>query len=181
MNKNFSNKKKTIVPNKRERDDFTDLEIEILKRISKLIKDKDGSRMEAYFLAWTTIEQFMLPRLIRFVTKNINIVMPKDFFGSHVAQTIRNYYFLSQDRELYLGLEKARKNRNKLVHEIYERKDWKSINAEYVKCLKSDIGPVFSLFQDRFKGKTKIPVLTLYKNGWNDGLEKIKIELLKGV
>lgn len=177
IKKDFSREKEIPVPDKKEKDDFKDLEIEILKQIVKSIK---GHRqMEAYFLAWTTIEQFMLPRLIRFVAKNLKITLPKDFSDLPVSHLIKNYYFLSHDQELYLELEKARKNRNVLVHEIYEKEDWKSIKIEYKKCLKEDIGPLFELFKNRFNGVTRIPVLTLYTNGWNDGLDKVKNHILK--
>lgn len=164
--------KETPVPDKKEKENFKDLEIEILNQVAKSIK---GHRMmEAYFLAWTTIEQFMLPRLIRFTARNLKIILPKDFSSMQINHLIKNYYFLSHDHALFLELEKARKNRNKLVHEIYEQEDWKSIKAEYKKCFVKDIKPLFRLFQDRFTGKTVIPSLTLYSTGWNDALERVK-------
>lgn len=170
-NQKLSGTKDTPIPTEKEREIFKNLELEILNQITKSIK---GHReMEAYFLAWTTIEQFMLPRLTRFVAKNLKIILPKDFSGLQISHLIKNYYFLSHDRELYLVLEKARKNRNGLVHEIYEKEDWKSIKKEYRKYLVQDIAPLFTLFQDRFTGKTAIPVLTLYTSGWNNALDMV--------
>lgn len=173
---NFIKNKEAPTPDKKEEKDFKDLEGEILKQI---VKSLDGNRkMEAYFLAWTTVEQFMLPRLMHFIVKKLNITLPKDFPGSQISHLIKNYYFLSHDKELYLALEKARKNRNNLTHEIYRKENWESIKKEYKRCLKEDIAPILELLRDRFNGKTKIPVLALYSKGWNDGLENIKNKLL---
>ncbi len=173
------NKQQPPAPSKKEEESFKDLEMQILNQVLKSLK---GHRqMEAYFLAWTSIEQFMLPRLIRFIAKELKVILPKDFSTIQISHLIRNYYFLTQDKELYDQLEKARKNRNKIVHEMYEKEDWKSIHAEYKKSLKKDIAPLLGLFSDRFNGQTSIPVLTLYSKGWNDGLEKIKNKISEGI
>jgi hypothetical protein len=159
------------IPSEKEKKEFLDLELEILNQVGKAVK---GHRsMEAYFLAWSTIEQFMLPRIIRFTANQLKIVIPKDALDANCVHLIKYYYFLSHDHELFLALEKGRKNRNKLTHELYEKNTWSEIKKEYKKCLKSDIVKIFSLFRDRFNGKTSIPVLALYAKGWNDGLQKV--------
>lgn len=166
------------IPSGKEKKEFLDLELEILNQIGKAVK---GHRsMEAYFLAWSTIEQFMLPRLTRFVAQELKVVIPKDTLEANCVHLIKYYYFLSHDQELFLELEGARKNRNKLTHKLYEKSSWSEIKKDYKRGLKKDIVKIFSLFQNRFIGKTQIPVLVLYTNGWNDALQKAQ-EVVKAI
>jgi len=154
-------------PDKEERAVYNNLETEIWDQTSKALK---GNRhMEAYILAWSGIEQFMLPNLMRFIEKELNIKLPKldDIQASNLT---RLYFFLSHDVELYNSLEKARKTRNKLVHSVSKHNSWSDVKKGFKKGLKEDVSPIMNLFQDRFKGKTPIPVLTLYTKGWNDAL-----------
>lgn len=175
-NKKLVIDKKTPVPTESDKKKFLDLELEILNQIGKAVK---GHRpMEAYFLGWSVIEQFMLPKLIRFVTGNLNVVIPKESLDTNYVHLIKYYYFLSHDYELYLTLDKGRKNRNRLTHELSKKEDWRTIKNDFKKYLKEDIVDIFSLFQARFNGETKIPVLTLYSSGWNDGLKKA-VEVIK--
>lgn len=175
--KGFSENKKPPIPPDKEKKKFLDLEMEILGQIAKAIK---GHRpMEAYLLGWSVIEQFMLPRLIRFVAGRLKVVIPKESLETNYVHLIKYYYFLTHDHELFLALDKGRKNRNKLTHELYKKNDWESIKKDFKKYLKKDIADIFSLFQKRFNGKTLIPVLTLYSSGWNDALHEVK-KVIKG-
>ena len=168
--------KEVPIPSKKERKDFLDLEMEILNQAGKAVK---GHRpMEAYFLSWSIIEQFMLPRLIRFIAGSLKVVIPKDSLETNYVHLIKYYYFLSHDHELFLALDEGRRNRNSLTHELYKKEDWKSIKKDFKKYLKKDIVNIFELFQARFNGKTPIPVLTLYTSGWNDGLQKF-VEVIR--
>jgi hypothetical protein len=177
MSKKLITDKEIPVPTETDKKTFLDLELEILNQIGKAVK---GHRpMEAYFLGWSVIEQFMLPKLIRFVSGNLKVVVPKGSLETNYVHLIKYYYFLSHDHELYLALEKGRKNRNRLTHELSKKEDWGAIKRDFKKCLREDIVDIFSLFQARFNGKTKIPVLMLYSSGWNDGLKKA-VEVIEG-
>jgi len=166
----FLRRKTPPVPSDKERRLFVDLEIQILDQIGKAVK---GHRpIEAYLLAWSIIEQFMLPRLTRFIAHKLKIVIPKGALEANCVHLIKYYYFMSHDQELFLELEKGRKNRNNLTHKLYEKESWSDIKKDFKKSLKKDIIKIFSLFQNRFNGKTSIPVLILYTRGWNDGLQK---------
>ena len=177
INKKLAKNKETPVPTETEKKRFLDLELEIINQMGKAVK---GHRpMEAYFLGWSVIEQFMLPRLIRFIAGHSKVVIPKESLETNYVHLIKYYYFLSHDHELYLALDRGRKNRNKLTHELYKKEDWETIKKDFKKCLKKDIVDIFSLFQARFNGKTPIPVLTLYTSGWNDGLQKA-VEVIRG-
>lgn len=161
---------KVVIPTKKERQVFENLSTELLHQFVKAYK---GNRsMEAYILAWSVIEQFMLPDLIKIIASNLKIKVPKNLADTHSAQLIKLYYFLSHDLELYNSLEKARKRRNKLVHSMHSHENWLQIKKGYKTGTSEDIKPLLVLFRDRFTGKTKIPVLNLYANGWNDMREE---------
>lgn len=161
----------TPKPDRKDNKIYNDLEIELLLQLSKSISGKRF--MEAYFLSWTIIEQFMLPKLIQFTAHNLSVVIPKGTERKNINQVISLYYFLSHDHKLYLALEKARKKRNDYVHKIYNQDNWSAIKNGYKTSLKGEIREVLQLFSSRFKGETKIPSLSLYSKGWNDCREKI--------
>ncbi len=179
MLRNIKKEKETPVPSNKDREKFQSLELEILSQATKALK---GHRLvEAHFLIWASVEQFMLPNLVIFVASKLEIIIPKDALDVNFVHLVKYYYFLSHDKELFQALEKARKNRNKLTHELHKQTDWKNIKKSFKESMKKDISTLLSLFQDRFNGKTAIPSLALYTKGWNDALSGIVKKMEKEI
>jgi len=151
---------------------LTDMFSEIMEQV---IKARKGHRyMESYILGWTTIEQFMLPDLINTISLRLKIDLPKNLSEIHASTLIKLYYFISHDKELYDALEQGRKTRNKLVHSIHKHKSWSEINNGFKSGIKEDIAPLYELIVKRYDETTPVPVLQLYKKGWDDCTKKIE-------
>jgi hypothetical protein len=170
MVENIENK----TPNKQEQKKFRSLELELLEQVKR--SANSHRYIEAYMLLWTSIEQFMLPSLIGFISRELKLKLPSKFAELQISQISRLYYFMSHDEELHSEIERVRKIRNKLVHKMYQQKNWKDIKSSFKKGLK-DMAKILECFKDRFNGKTPIPSLQLYRNGWNAALEKVINEL----
>ena len=135
--------------------------------------------MEAYILGWSSIEQFALPELIEHVSEKLKLKTPKGVSGTPAIHLIRYYYFLTHDKELYDALERARKRRNTLTHNLIKHETWKDVKDSYKDGLKIDILNLFELFIKRYEGDAPYPVLQLYADGWNACKESFREELEK--
>jgi len=171
-NMKLPKKIKAPKPSKEQKEFYKSLDLELM---SQVIKAKKGHRyMEAYILEWSVVEQFLLPKLMLYIGDSLNIKLPGKLEEMHASQLIKLYLFLSHDKELYDSLEVARKTRNKLIHGVTKHTNWNEMKKGFRSGFKDEVIPLLVLFQDRFSGKTPIPVLTLYRNGWNDASDKFK-------
>lgn len=143
--------------------------------MDQVIKANKGHRsLESYILGWSTIEQFLLPELISAIAKRLKVNPPSKMDEIPAATLFKYYYYLSHDKVLYDALEKARKTRNSLVHSLNRHEKWTDINNGFKKAIKDDIAPLYKLIADRYSDHTLIPVLSLYKKGWDDRTKKIE-------
>lgn len=167
-----------VKPDSKERKETEGMANQLLKQCLKATRSHHY--YEAYMLGWTSIEQFLLPDLLGFVSKKLKIDLPKDLPELPISHVIRLYYFISHDLELFRELERSRKIRNKLVHNLYKQQEWNHVKLSIKTDLK-EMAILFGLFQDRFSGKTPIPALQIYRKGWNEALEQLKKNLLEGL
>jgi hypothetical protein len=157
---------------------FSSLEMELLNQAGKAKRGNRG--METYVLLWTVLEQFSLPNLIKYVAKKLDVVTPSNLSEMPASQSFKLYYFLSQDKELYDSLENCRKKRNKLIHSMHSHKDWAEIKSLFGDGPKDYLVPTMRLLINRYKDDTGIPVLNLYKNGW-EAHKNETVELLDSI
>lgn len=172
------NKIKPEVPADREFKSYKDMETQILHESANALSK--GNRIEGYLLSWASLEQFMLPRLMRFIAEKLGLDLPKNLNELPTYQIIQIYYFLSHDKALYLELEKGRKTRNNLSHRMYAEQDWPSVHKKFRYAIKTNVLTLFKMFEARFHGKVAIPSLTIYSRGWNDAISKT-VEIIKKV
>ena len=148
------------------------LEGQIQKKINQSVKNDDF--IEAAILGWSTVEQVFLPRLINFITKNLKINIPSSVFQSKTAGPLIDLYFcLSHDDELYSLLKQGNEKRNKIIHKLYKEDNLEKINKLAKEWTRLTVVKTYDAFFERFDGRKRIPVLTLYPNGWNDCREQI--------
>lgn len=138
---------------------------------------KSDRHMESFVLLWTLLEQFYIPDLISLISRRLKLDVPQGLSDMHASQSFKLYYYLSHDKELYDDLERCRKKRNKLMHRMYDHESWEEIQEGFKNGPKEYLVPAVYKVMDRFKGKTPIPVLNLYSNGWNDHRKKIDLVL----
>lgn len=132
---------------------------------------KSGNHLEAFLFTWALIESLALPNLMRRVwnllSHRVSIKNFPDIDRLSTSQLISNYYFLTQDHDLYAALIKGNKKRNNVIHNLYEMslKEFNSLAKESTQfTTKKILTPII----DRLYGKKTIPVLTLYPTGWNE-------------
>ena len=174
--KSFFRKKEPIRPTLKEKKFIETLEGQIMNQILKSIERKNF--IEAYIFSWATIEQAMIPRLIKFVAERLKIKLSKSIWASNQFIINQIYYCISHDKDLFNKLEKGRKLRNKIIHKMYTHDKLSSIKKEALKGIKHNHAKLMPSILDRLHGKVIIPSLTIYVKGWNDALKKA-IEKIK--
>lgn len=142
------------------------LEGQVQKQINKAIQG--GAVIEAAILSWATIEQIFIPRLVKFVARNLKLKLPEKIFEAKTSTLIEYYFCLSHDEILYNLLVEANKTRNRLIHRLYKEEDLKRINNLALRFTERNIRDLYKGFIDRFSGSVDIPSLKLYSQGWND-------------
>ena len=166
-------KKDSIQPNWEESKFAKTIEVQILVMLKKAAKDKHF--IEAHALSWSTIEQLLLPRLIGWIAKVLKINLPNKIYKLNNQNLNFLYLCISHDEGLYKKLEKSRKQRNKIAHKLISLGNIKSINKLAKGCTLENIILQEEIMK-RFSGEVLIPSINLYKNGWDDALNKaIKI------
>ena len=129
-----------------------------------------GYVIESFLVAYQIIQEMELPRLKKLILQKLGLnKLIKDLSierNPYVSNL--NYLALSQDVELYILLEKARKIRNELSHKLTNFNNIKEPKEIARKALKDIIMNLFRAIQDRWNGDVAIPILTLYPKGWND-------------
>lgn len=128
---------------------------------------------EAYLLAWTMVEQNLLPSLVRQVAHQAKFKKVPKLEDRNVSSVIEHYYFLSQDLGLYESLLRANKDRKKLIHGLKTTDDIVSVNKTARLATRFLLEKVTVEILNRLASKTEIPVLSLYRKGWNDCREEV--------
>jgi hypothetical protein len=150
---------------------YNTLEGSVLKHVNSCLVKKNI--FEAYFFLWALIEQVLVKQLIVFVSKYIKIKIPESLWRSNQL-SINNFYLaISQDNELFQRLEIGRKKRNQIVHKLIEVHKKGIVDKQIKEAFKKDFNSMDMIF-DRLTGKSQIPVLMLYSNGWNDCVNHTK-------
>lgn len=175
-------KKSPPEPKLKEKKFIETLEGQVLKQIGKSLENRHF--IEAYVLSWATIEQVLLPRLMKFIAERLRINLPKQIWNLNQYVFNQVYYCISHDKDLFNKLEKGRKLRNEVIHEMYTQDSLRSIQKKSLKALEYNNKKLILPIIDRLSGKKIIPSLTLYARGWNDAgkevnsrIERIKKEL----
>jgi hypothetical protein len=73
------------------------------------------------------------------------------------------------DVKLFEKLEGARRKRNEIMHKLTTLGDASSIKKKAKESVQENILLQQEIMK-RFSGKTPIPSINLYRNGWNDAL-----------
>lgn len=173
--KKLGEKKESVQPSWEESEFAKTIDGQIMVMLKKAIEN--GHFIEAQTLSWATIEQLLLPRLIGWVAKVLKINLPKEIYKLNAQNINFLYLCISHDEELYKKLEESRKQRNKVVHKLTSLGDIKSIHKLAKDCTKTNVLLQRAIMK-RFNGAVLIPSINLYKNGWNDALNKVLKEIL---
>lgn len=183
MKKKVSSKKDPLAkkappqPTSKEKKFIETLEGQIMKQIFEDLRKKHF--VEAYIFSWATIEQVMIPRLMKFISGRLEIKLSKSVWGLNQYVINQIYYCISHDKDLFDKLERGRKLRNQIIHKMYRQDNLSSIQKRALKGVKYNHRKLIPSILDRFSGKVPIPSLTLYAKGWNDSLDKAIEELEK--
>src|ERR1035437_9014530 len=172
----LTDKKEPVIPNWKETEFAKTFEGQIMLHLEKSVDDKHP--IESLLISWSMIEQISLPRLIKFVADRLKIELPSDIQRLNLQTTNLVYYCLSHDKLLFNQLEKGRKYRNEIVHQMDKEDSISKIEKNAAEAT-IFILEILKEINDRFAGKTLIPSINLYRNGWNDALSNI-VDRLKG-
>lgn len=172
--KKLNEEKEPIKPNWEETEFVKTIDGQIMVMLNEAIKN--GHFIEAQSLSWAGVEQLLLPRLIGWIAKILEISLPKDIFKLNTQSINFLYLAISHDDGLYKKLEDNRKKRNKMVHKLILLGDKKSINKLAKECTVTHLELQQEIIK-RFDGRILIPSINLYKNGWNDAVNKIVANL----
>ena len=168
-------KKGAIQPNWKESEFAKTMDGQIMIMLEKAVQN--GHFIEAQALSWSAVEQLHLPRLIRWIAKELKLALPKEIYKLNAQSVNLVYFCISHDQKLYKRLEENRRQRNKIIHKLALQGDIESINKLAKECTKSHILLQQEIMK-RFSGTVLIPAINLYRNGWNDALntalDKIK-------
>lgn len=133
-----------------------------------------------FLLAWSELEQLLLPSLIRQIAYKLKLKdIPNLSEKTSMSQLINYYYFISHDFDLYNKLKKGNKNRNDFVHNFMENHINNDVDKKIKEFYLYTISELLIPILKRLKDDIEIPVLTLYSKGWNDFREN-RIKYLKG-
>ena len=120
-------------------------------------------------MSWSYIEEYFLPTSIKHIAKHQKVKLEENFLeDTRAFNLIRFYFLISYDREMYLLLEKARKLRNKLIHQTYKSKSIKKIENLAKESAKFNVEIIVGSIFDREDGIVIAPALKIYVNARND-------------
>lgn len=136
-------------------------ELQLSEEAAKAYGDKDYIKSAA--MSWSYIEEYYLPKTIKYVADNLKVPLPSDITKAPVGVIIKYYLLITHDKELYHKLEEARKLRNKITHEIYKSKDLSKIDSAYKESAKFNMALIVEMF-DRELGEVPIPSLSIWQN-----------------
>jgi hypothetical protein len=140
-------------------------------QISKEALDALGSKefIKAAMLSWSYIEEYFLPIMINRLAKFHNLPLNQSVIEkTNVNIVIYYYYLLSHDHKLFLKLEKARKARNKLVHNLYSASSIEKIDKLAKDSAMINLKAVMEDIWDRESGKIAAPSTMIAINARNE-------------
>ena len=167
------NKKDKIIPSDEAVNALAKhFELQLSEAAAVAYRDKDY--LKSAVMSWSFIEQYYLPTTIMNVAKGLKVPMPSDIAKAHVGVVIKFYLLITHDKELYDKLEKARKLRNKITHEIYAKKNLELVDSAYKESAKFNMALIVDMF-DRELGDVPIPSLLI----WQKARESLRNEQKK--
>jgi hypothetical protein len=167
MKKIKNDKKEAVAPNWKESEFAKSIDGQMMLMVENAINN--GSLIEAQALSWASIDQLLLPRLIGWIAKIHKLVLPNQVLKLNAQSMNLIYLTLSHDVKLFEKLEGARRKRNEIMHKLTTLGDASSIKKKAEESVKENILLQQEIMK-RFSGKTPIPSINLYRNGWNDAL-----------
>jgi len=167
-----------VKPNWRDSEFAKSIEGQVMIQIEKAIENKHF--IEAEVLSWSTIEQILIPRLLKFIAGEFKMILPEGIYKLNSQSINYIYYCFSHDKKLYEKLEIGRGLRNQVIHKLFQENNIEKIKKIAKESTKASI-LIQEAIMERFSGKVLIPSLNLYRNGWNDCRMKTieKLEKLK--
>ena len=135
---------------------------------------KEGYLIESFIVGYQLMQEMFLSDLTKAVLHKLGLEKIENKFmeESNAYNVNLKYVALTHDIELFELLEKARKMRNEIVHQIVEDETLE-LSKNKAKEAIVVVGDLIRAIADRLQGKKAIPVLTLYTKGWNDGMDHI--------
>lgn len=132
----------------------------------------DKHLFELYIYTWSLIEEVFLPEFISLILKNLKIDSPSSLERLNQF-SINHFYFAISggDKELFEMLEKARSTRNKYIHKLIGSNNL-PVDDKKVQRDLSSLAKILEAFKMREEGKTKIPSIDRYYQGWNDAIKE---------
>jgi len=153
-------------------------ELQISKEAFLALKSKDF--IKSAMLSWSYIEEYYLPSTIYSLAKFHKLPLKKSIIEkTNVSILIHYYYFLSHDHTLYLKLEKARKTRNDLVHNLYGSSAIQQIDELARKSAQTNVDLIIDDIWEREEGKVNYPSTMIAINARND-LRREQREIIYG-
>lgn len=163
-------KKLSVHPDCRESDFAKTIDGQIMIMTKNATDNKHF--IEAQALSWSAITELLIPRLIGWIAKCLKVDLPQEIYKLNCQNLNLLYFCISHDKTLFLKLELARKQRNKIVHNLSQIGDIKQIQKTAARCTQSNLELQKEIIR-RFDGTVLIPSINLYKDGWNDAVKKL--------
>lgn len=155
---------------------ISDKKLKIFVELNEFMLEvySQGHEIEAFIMAPQIIDEIMLPSLRNAILSKLGLNHLKAAFDNQKPYRAHLAYLaLSHDEELFELLEKFRKLRNEVIHEVVKATSVKEIKVKAKKGL-SLYAKLFGEIHDRETGLKPIPVLKLYEKGWKDCRKVIK-------
>jgi hypothetical protein len=134
--------------------------------------------VKSAMLSWSYVEEFFLPTSIELIAKRQKISLDEELLNrANSYQLIRYYFLISYDRDMFNILEKARKLRNKMTHQIYKSKSLSEVEKRAQESAKYNLLTAFEPMFDRQEGKVVAPSLKIYFDARNDLRKEMKQKL----
>lgn len=135
--------------------------------------------IKSSMLSWSYIEEYYLPTFIVWLAKFHKLPLSiKIIDKANAASLIQYYYLLSHDRVLYEKLEKARKYRNRLIHNLYRSSSVDEIDKLAQRSSKFNLNLILKDIWNRESGDVHLPSTVIAVNARND-LRKEQRERMK--
>lgn len=142
-------------------------QLQISKEALEALRSKDY--IKSAMLSWSYIEEYYLPTLISRLAEFHKLPLNKSIIEkTNVNNIIYYYYMLSHDYELFVKLEKARKSRNKLVHNLYGASSMTKINYLAKVSANTNLYLITEDIWNRESGDIPIPSMMIAVNARNE-------------
>ena len=171
INQNFSKGIKIYMDEIENNPETIDRIVSLTKYVNECKKNKHS--IEALIIAFQIAGDIFVPMLIDFILYNLELNTCKSKYREQNEYNKNlSLLALTHDIKLYNLLEKLRKTRNIIAHDISSGKDIEKAKRKAEEGL--ELYKTISLeIRDRLNGKIPIPSLKLYLDGWNDSIRHI--------